>query len=195
MRLVSMWEERRPYLFSFFLALSTALLALFYHSDEFDAGDFGIYQPIQFVNVEAKPKATKESEISTEEGEEAQEDAEIAALEAVAVDLAFYPDIDMPKRIVAFKNNFPRLAREEGVEATIYYSLLIDEKGQVRKIYVDGIVLSKEVPPELKKRLISDFHKAGIENMQKARFTPTVVEGEKTPVLIGFPLTYSLSDM
>ncbi len=189
---LNFWQDQYPYRFSFSIALAITLFALFYHSSEFDVSDFGAYQPLQMVNVQTK--STKNSEISTEEGEEAQEDTEVAALESVAVDLSFYPNIDHPRSIVPMENNFPAIAREEDVEAKITYSLLIDEKGNVRKIEVIGIQLSKELPDEMKKKIEMEFYIAGMKNMQKARFTPPMIDGKRTAVIIDFPLVYTLKD-
>jgi len=109
-----------------------------------------------------------------------------------AVDLAFYPDVIPPRPIGSLKKIYPELARQMEMEAVVYLRLSIGINGNVTNIAFFGVKLSKPVPDENSERLKLLFMEAAKEILIEARFTPSVIEGEKRAVTIDMPLRFTL---
>ena len=192
---LAVYQERHPYRFAFIISFLILLIILFYQSPEWEEGDFGIVEPMEMIEV-MLPKASspKKMDISTEAGETDPMDEVIGAIESDAVDLAFNPDVAPPRLIGRLKKDYPTIARELDVEATVYVEILIDAEGKVVKVGIIGVKLHKELPPEDSAKIKKAFVQSTLKTLANARYTPTIINGEQVPIKQETPVFFSLTD-
>lgn len=85
---------------------------------------------------------------------------------------------EMPQVVSEVRPNYPKEAREKGVEGSVVMDVLIDDKGKVRQVTViegEGI-----------------FRQGAIEAMKKFLFRPAKVDGKPVAVKIRYSLKFLL---
>ncbi len=192
------FDQRHPYVTSAILASVLMLFSLFYTRSLHIIED---YQPpvtldIIDINTLQAPKRVVKKEITTDPSDTSNptqvDRAQGTNEDSKAVDLAFYPNIAPPKPIGKLKRIYPKEARQQGIEATLFIAMLIDKDGFVRQVNVLGSRLSKNLPPEASVRITRAFAAAAVEILTQARFSPTIYNGRKVPIRMEMPLKFRL---
>jgi len=193
------YEEKYNYIVSFLLSFVILAFVLFYTPSVEIADTQNLEQRLQIINIDqlASPKRVTKKEISHEKGESASEAtverARGTSLDAKAVDIAFYPNIAPPRPLSKFKRLYPKIAREQNVEAVLNTVLLISDEGKVLSVNVVAVRLSKSLPPELYSMLSIAFSKDAVKILLGAQFTPPIVEGKRVPIKMELPLRFKLN--
>ena len=85
-----------------------------------------------------------------------------------------------PKRGLGIKPIYPEIAKEAGIEGTVYIQFFIDEKGNVTEAYVQ-----KGVPN-------TGLDEAAMEAIRKTRFRPAKQRERAVGVWISIPVNFKL---
>ena len=199
----------RGLLYSILLHLSFVLLyfAITYTSDysTYDFGTDSKYSTMPQSTGKAHKKLTvskaipqepvKKSPWGTEKSEttEQTENAEDAADIANAEDLSFHPNATSPRMIGSMKQDYPALARQMNIEATVYVSIIINKNGKVIKVKISGVVLSKKLPSDIENDLKQKFAASLTRSLKEVRFSPPFVEGKNIPIEMEQSVRYTLN--
>jgi hypothetical protein len=191
------YEKSHPYLIAFFLSVTFISVILFSTTSVDIMDNYSTPDKIEFINIDTLRVAKRvvRKSISAEKGEineKAQVDRASGASDVPSYDLAFYPNITPPKPIGRLKKIYPKSAREQGVEATLYLEIEIDTGGLVRRIHIIRISLSKDLPPKAGVKLMEDFKRDAYRILKSTRWTPSIVSGRKVHVKYLFPLKFRL---
>jgi hypothetical protein len=200
-RQIGMAEERHPYRFSFFISLAILLFLLLYRKSV-DTGESATSSAdLQFVNLQelagpqfVGPKDYTTDNVNVTDDTTTVDRASGSSDEGGASDLAFYPEVDPPKLMSRLQKNYPRIAADENVEATINLDILIDENGGVRNVEVLGIRLNKKLPEEKTEQISREFGIEAKKALTDARFTPSVIDGKRKAVRWNFKLLFKLEE-
>ncbi|TFH38830.1 MAG: hypothetical protein E4G96_09910 [Chrysiogenales bacterium] len=198
------FEERHPYIFSAVPSLVIIFFSLFFNfyagpsdHDRIESDELQILD-MDTISAFAVPKRFTKKDYSTDRGEAASEESEETVQRATgesedgAVDLSFYPNIVPPRLLGRIEQRYPKIARELQVEAVVMVELLIGASGKVLSIGIIGIRLMKDLPPDLKERVASQFNNDARLMLQGARYSPPVVDGKNIPVKMEERLIFRL---
>ena len=109
-----------------------------------------------------------------------------------AVDTDYVSNAASPRPVGRLKNNYPKSARDDGVEAVVYLNLLIHSDGKVVNLIIHRIKLLKEMPAEKQKKLRKDFAIYARKNLIGQQFTPYISNGVKTRAKVSFKYEFKL---
>jgi len=109
-----------------------------------------------------------------------------------AQDIAFHSDVSPPRPISVLRKIYPEKARQKEIEAVAFTSVVISSSGKVLAVTVSGVKLKKKTAVEIDAVLKNEFAIAAKEILAQARFTPAVVRGKNTPVIMDIPLNFTL---
>ena len=198
------FEERHPYAFASIPSIAIILFSLFFSfssgpfdDDTIDTEEMQILD-MDTVSAFAVPKRVTKTDYSTDTGEARSEKPPDAVERATgesddgAVDLSFYPNVVPPRLVGSIEQRYPKIARELQVEAVVMVELLIGASGKVLNIGFLGIRLMKDLPPDLKERVASQFYRDARMMLQGARYSPPVVDGKNVPVKMEERLIFRL---
>lgn len=164
------------------ISLVVILMAIFTAREvifpEITEGDESI-EFIDFEQISPRRRAAKK-EISTEEGQVAEDSKEAGSESENFVDLDYHQNVKRPSLVGRFKIKYPQVARENEVGATIQLQLFISSKGEIKRINIFRVRLSKQVPDGLKVKIIDQFKQRIIEAMRGRRYRPAVINGKPT---------------
>ncbi len=184
-------EERHPYVFSFMLSLAI-LSYLFFRvpSLELIHDSTNANENIQFVNIDeiqAQKRVVKKDISEETDNSKTNENVSRAtgtSEDADAVDLAFYANVAPPRLVSKLKKDHPKLAKEMNIEASVTVALLISATGKVKHVNIIGIRLSKDLPREIYEKMTRAFYQYAMNSLYSARYSPTIIDGQKRPVKI-----------
>lgn len=198
LELIKNFDERHPYATSSIIASAIVLLALFYTPSIHTLDDFKPPAKLDIVNIDTiqAPKRVVKKEVSTEEGD-VNESSQVERAKGTsdasdAIDLSFYPNIAPPKPIGRLMKIYPKNAKQQNIEATLFVAIVIDRNGKVNKVNIIGTRLNKDLPPEAHSQVSREFARAAIQILSRARFTPTIYNGKKVPIKMELPLKFRL---
>jgi len=151
----------------------------------------GKKQKISIVDEkqQTQERITEQSPPAPEESYTDEESSEIDRAE----DLGFHSDARVPRPLTRLKKIYPEKARQLEVEAVVFLSLVIGSDGGVLKIEIHGVQLKKKVNAETDQLLVRLFAQSAREILAEAKFTPAVINGKKTPVVMDLPLHFNLN--
>lgn len=198
------FEERHPYAYASIPSMAIILFTLFFtfsagpdNQDTIDTEELQILD-MDTVSAFAVRKRFTKKDYSTDSGEatsdEPTEPVERATGESDegAVDISFYPNVVPPRLVGTIQQRYPKIARELQVEAVVMVELLIGASGKVLTIGIVGIRLMKDLPPDLKERVASQFYRDARIMLQGARYSPPMVDGKNVPVKMEERLIFRL---
>lgn len=87
----------------------------------------------------------------------------------------------LPRPVVFGKKTYPSAAREKAMEGKVILEVFLDAQGNV----VDILIIKKAG---------YGFERAAIDYIKTAKFTPAEHKGQKVPVRMRYPVTFSLTD-
>lgn len=192
------FDQEHPYATSLFMSLVLIAAMLFYSPSLEITDKFKAATKMDIVNIDTiqAPKRTVKKDISTNEGD-VQESSQVEKAQGTsdandAVDLSFYPNLAPPKPIGRLRKIYPKNARQQDIEATLFVSIILDRDGKVIKVNIIGERMNKDLPPEMHSKISGEFAQAAIKILLSARFTPTVFNGKKVPIKMELPLKFRL---
>lgn len=197
---LSVLDEKHPYLIPLFISLAVSVVILFYTSPIYVSDMDMTSETLEFVNLESvsSPARIVKRDISADKGE-----AEMSATERAVgtsdlespIDISFYPNIAVPKPIGRLKKIYPKSARQQDIDATVYVEILIAPDGIVRKVNVLSVRISKALPDELNKKLSGEFSSASVKILLGAQFSPPIVNGKRVPIKMELPLNFRMDEI
>lgn len=191
-------EEKHTYLISFVLSFVAIGITLFYTPSMKLVEPSDALENIRVINIDkiAAPKRIVKKAISTEKGEPTTEQtverARGTSLEETAVDMAFFPNIAPPRLIGKLKRIYPKIAKEQSIEAILNTVILISADGKVLRVNVVAVRLSKSLPPEIYGIISAQFSNAAVKMLLGQRYTPPIVEGKRVPIKMEQRLNFKL---
>ncbi|MFW6365979.1 MAG: hypothetical protein ACOC2H_05835 [Spirochaetota bacterium] len=190
-------DDDHPYLVSFVISCAIVTGILFWQGpDIVFQQESATPDKLEFVDIKtlAVPKREEKKEISTETGEVAERQVTRAKGSASdqPVDLALYPSIAQPRPIGRLPKYYPKSAEDNGVEATVFVELMITAAGEVRRVDVLRVRLSKELPPDIEKDTRADFVRDTKKILLGAKFTPAIINGKKQAIIMSLPFRFRL---
>ncbi len=194
------FESEHPYLFAFFISVVILTYAVFRTpSDLVSDTDFSDTDELIFLDMDtiAAPQRLVKKQVSADEGDESAEAADVERATGIsedenAVDISFFPGIVPPRPIGRLPKYYPKIAAENNVEAVVNVELLIASNGIVKNVSVIRVRLTKELPADLKNRIMSEFARDAKKTLLGAQFSPPVVEGKRVPIRMMTPLRFEL---
>jgi outer membrane biosynthesis protein TonB len=202
---VMAWEKRHPYRFSFIASLVIVSFMLFFSPPlEVSEEDLMPTDNIQFLDIDRIQAQTARRvtrpELSTTSGETDPTNSDVERAQGTsddpnAVDLAFQPNVVPPRLIGRLKKEYPLVAREKAIEATVRVQLLISSSGRVKSVLPLNITLSRQMPPEIQANISKAFARTAIKMLKEIRYSPPIVNGKNVPVKYETTLRFRLEDM
>jgi TonB family protein len=198
--LLSIIDEKHPYLIPLFISLVMSALILFYTSPIYIADMDISSDTLEFVNLESvsTPARVVKHDVSAVTGESEASVTERAigtADQESPVDISFYPNIAVPKPVGRLKKIYPKSAREQDINATVNVEILIAPDGVVRKVNVLAVRISKALPTELNRKISNDFSSAAVQILLGAQFSPPIVNGKRVPIKMELPLNFRMDEI
>ncbi len=193
-------DEKNLYIISFILSLIIVSAALFYSPPLEIVDSAVVKEEINIINIDKipSPRRIVKKDISTEKGdlsdEKVVERARGTALDESAVDISFYPNVVPPKLISRIKRIYPKIARENNIEALVNCQLIISPEGKVVKVKVLGVKLLKDLPLDLYSKYSEAFYYSTVKMLLGTQFTPPVVEGKKVTIIMDKQVKFKLDD-
>ncbi len=202
--LVLAWQEKHPYLFANIIAVMiTAYIMFSMLAVEVTEEDLTPSDNIEFIDIDQirteAPRRVVRREYSTTTGAVDPTHADVdraqgTSDDANAVDLTFHPNVVPPRPIGRLKKKYPKIARENGIEALLNVEMLIASNGRVKSVRILAIRLSKTLPAEMHTDVAKSFARDAVEILKDVRFSPPVVQGKQVPVKFEMPLRFRLDD-
>jgi TonB family protein len=198
--LLSIIDEKHPYLIPLFISLAMSAVILFYTSPIYIADMDISSDTLEYINLESvsTPARVVKQDVSAVTGESEVSVTERAigtADQESPVDISFYPNIAVPKPVGRLKKIYPKSAREQDINATVNVEILIAPDGVVRKVNVLAVRISKALPAELNKKISNDFSSAAVQILLGAQFSPPIVNGKRVPIKMELPLNFRMDEI
>ena len=187
--------QKRPYWFSFLLALSFSSLVTFLRISEIYNPSEIFEEAMDLTDVRIsreKPKEDKNQEENT--SQETYPQFSDKKIEAAAADLSFMPGITPPRIVKSGPKKYPPLARKKGIEAVIYLEVLLYKNGKVAGVKILYVELNKQLPALIQKKIQRSFAIASLNFLKQSVFSPPIINGENMPIKMEVPLNFKLSE-
>jgi hypothetical protein len=140
----------------------------------------------EFVNIETLESRNRaaQKEFSTTDGEVSEQTTDDTGSSDANnyVDLDFYPQVSKPSLIGRLRVKHPPVARDREIEAKAYIKLFISKYGEVKRVKVVRITLTKNAPPALAQKLKSEFKQNILKSLRGRRYRPAIINGSPTAV-------------
>lgn len=198
-RQVLEWQKEHPYTSSFLIAfLFTCYMLFSSPALELVERSDSEYNPLSFVDVELMQQkelnAAKEVDVDPNAAPDANNVERATGITdwKTAIDSDYVSNAAPPRPVGRLKNDFPKSAEDEGIEAIVFLDLLIHTNGKVVNIVINKIKLLKEVPAARENKLRKDFALFAKKNLMGQQFTPFIVNGEKKRAKVFFRYRFKL---
>ncbi len=184
---VNQFYEKKPYLFSFSIVCIITMMIIFdATTNQYKIGD---QSEISFESLNVTVERTKNKQKRKTFSKEPSSNPPIEE----AVDLAFQPGVQPPRLLSRLAKRHPKPAKAENLEATLALELTINSDGNVVKVDIINIILSKILSKKRKKEMEQLFTQSTQKLLRNALYSKPYINGKNVPIKMETSIQFVLN--